>query len=82
VGYTRGNTTAGQIKETSGMEVRLRPRRKTATSSYSQQTVVLPNVCPECEGPGYLEHINLVRETKTQACRDCGLIWESAITDV
>jgi hypothetical protein len=64
------------------MEVRLRPRRKADKSSFTEQTVVLPNVCPQCEGPGYLEHINLVRETKTQACLDCGLLWESPISDV
>ena len=61
------------------MEVRLRPRRKARSTSFTQQTAVLPNVCPLCEGPGYLEHINLVRETKTQTCRDCGFLWESAI---
>jgi NMD protein affecting ribosome stability and mRNA decay len=61
------------------MEVRLRPRRKASTTSFTEQTAVLPNVCPECEGPGYLEYINLPRETKTQICRDCNLRWESAI---
>jgi hypothetical protein len=65
------------------MEVRLRPRRKAAsTTSFTEQTVVLPNACPACGGPGYLEHINLVRETKTQTCRNCDLLWESAIAEV
>ncbi|MEY2454808.1 MAG: hypothetical protein QOD92_4382 [Acidimicrobiaceae bacterium] len=63
------------------MEVRLRPRRK-ATSSFTEQTAVLPNVCPQCGGPGYLEHINLVRETKTQTCQPCNVMWESAIAEV
>jgi hypothetical protein len=63
------------------MEVRLRPRRKANSSSSTEQTVVLPNVCPQCSGPGYLEHINLVRETKTQTCRECQILWESPITD-
>ncbi|MEY2403830.1 MAG: hypothetical protein QOD38_1381 [Acidimicrobiaceae bacterium] len=62
------------------MAVRLRPRRKPSTS-FTEQTVVLPNVCPECGGPGFLEHINLVRETKMQTCQRCDLLWESAITD-
>jgi hypothetical protein len=63
------------------MEVRLRPRRK-ASSSFTEQTAVLPNVCPQCGGPGYLEHINLVRETKTQTCEHCHVLWESAIAEV
>lgn len=62
------------------MAVRLRPRRKTSPS-VEHQMVVLPNVCPVCEGPGYLEHINLVRETKTQTCRSCNVLWESPIAD-
>jgi hypothetical protein len=62
------------------MDVRLRPRRKARTTrSHENQAVVLPNVCPDCEGPGYLEYINLVRETKTQTCRNCELRWESPI---
>jgi hypothetical protein len=56
--------------------VRLKTRRKPAIDS---EPAVLPNVCPECGGPGYLEHINLVRETKVQSCQDCELRWESAI---
>jgi hypothetical protein len=62
------------------MAVRLRPRRK-ASPTVAHQTVVLPNVCPVCSGPGYLEHINLVRETKTQTCRSCNVLWESPITE-
>ena len=63
------------------MDVRLRPRRKarTLTEALDQPTAILPNVCPECEGPGYLDYINLVRETKTQICQSCGLRWESPI---
>ncbi|MEY2423672.1 MAG: hypothetical protein QOI95_3739 [Acidimicrobiaceae bacterium] len=64
------------------MQVRLRPRRKPASTSFTEQTVVLPNVCPQCGGPGYLEHINLVHETKTQTCRNCNLLWDSAIAEV
>jgi hypothetical protein len=62
------------------MDVRLRPRRRERTTrSIENQAVVLPNVCPECEGPGYLEYINLVRQTKTQTCRNCDFHWESPI---
>ena len=62
------------------MEVRRRRRRK-ASPTVERQFVVLPNVCPVCEGPGYLEYINLVRETKTQTCRSCNVLWESPISD-
>jgi hypothetical protein len=49
--------------------------------TVEHQTVVLPNVCPVCDGPGYLEHINLVRETKTQSCQSCSVLWESPISE-
>ena len=45
----------------------------------SIEPMVLPSVCPQCGGPGYLEHINLVRETTTQSCAACEILWESHI---
>ena len=48
--------------------------------ALGKPTAVLPNACPQCEGPGYLEYINLVRETKTQTCRECDFRWESPIS--
>ena len=59
------------------MSVRLLPRRKHRTES--ENLAILPNACPVCDGRGYLEHINLVHETKTQTCQDCGHRWESLI---
>jgi hypothetical protein len=41
--------------------------------------VVLPSLCPECGGAGYLDAINLNRETTLQTCTDCGVRWESPI---
>ena len=68
------------------MDVRLKPRRTTLTRALTPHTpqtteepVVLPNWCPECGGSGYLDSINLIRETKVQSCQDCGLRWESRI---
>ena len=63
------------------MSVRLGDRLKSRVrKSDSEPAVVLPEVCPECGGAGYLDHINLVRDTKTQSCQDCHLRWESPIT--
>ena len=58
-----------------GEQLKIRGRK-----SESVPAVILPNVCPQCDGPGYLDHINLVRETKTQTCQQCQLRWESPIT--
>jgi len=44
------------------------------------EPVVLPSVCPDCGGNGYLDRINLARETKTQTCKSCGVRWESRIS--
>jgi hypothetical protein len=59
------------------MAVRLKSRRKS--SGETAEPVVLPNVCPQCGGAGYLDYINLVRESKVQSCQDCTFRWESAI---
>jgi hypothetical protein len=61
------------------MDVRLKPRRKAREFDEFEATAVLPNVCPECGGSGYLDYINLVRDTKVQKCLDCDLRWESRI---
>jgi uncharacterized protein (DUF983 family) len=65
------------------MDVRLKSRRSTreaaATHTIDDAPVVLPNWCPQCGGAGYLDSINLVRETKVQTCQACGLRWESDI---
>lgn len=49
------------------------------TDDTRTEPAILPSVCPECGGGGYLEHINLTRETTTQSCRDCHVTWESTI---
>ena len=64
------------------MDVRLRTRRSTrdaATDTIPGDTVVLPEWCPQCGGAGYLDSINLIRETKMQSCQECGLRWETRI---
>jgi len=65
------------------MDVRLRSRRSArqaaATQTIEEEPVVLPNWCPQCGGAGYLDSINLTRETKMQTCQQCGLRWETHI---
>jgi hypothetical protein len=65
------------MEEVHPMAVRVKPRRKSGADTDTP--VVLPNVCPQCGGAGYLDYINLVRETKVQSCQDCTFRWESAI---
>lgn len=65
---------AGAEKEVGMVQIGVLTRRRRPT-----QPVVLPSVCPQCGGPGYLEHINLTRETTTQSCSQCEILWESEI---
>ena len=72
---------AGANEEGNKMSVRLGERLKLrGRRSDSEPEVVLPEWCPDCGGAGYLDHINLIRETKTQSCQDCHLRWETPIT--
>jgi hypothetical protein len=78
--YDGPSGSAPRNKEVRPVAVRLKSRRKTVEEiAPTDEPAILPNVCPECEGPGYLDYINLARETKVQSCRDCGFRWESAI---
>jgi hypothetical protein len=65
------------------LDVRLRSRRSTrdatATETIDGDSVVLPEWCPLCGGAGYLDSINLIRETKMQSCQECGMRWETHI---
>jgi hypothetical protein len=72
---------AGASEEGRNMSVRLGDRLKSRGRKPDYEpAVVLPEVCPECGGAGYLDHINLVRDTKMQSCQDCHLRWETPIT--
>jgi hypothetical protein len=39
--------------------------------------VVLPAPCPSCEGPGYLEFVDVANGVMFEACRRCGIRWEA-----
>jgi hypothetical protein len=38
-----------------------------------------PQPCLSCGGPGYLDHVDLVRRTQTQRCRFCQTSWVTAL---
>ena len=48
-------------------------------ASEPETTGIVPDVCPECHGPGILDHIHLTRQTKTQTCGTCRHRWESYV---
>ena len=37
----------------------------------------LPKPCPLCNGPGYLEVVDVVHAVKHEACRRCGHRWDT-----
>jgi hypothetical protein len=43
-----------------------------------------PAACPDCGGPGYLDHIDPYREVMFQHCTelDCGAKWQISRADV
>lgn len=36
----------------------------------------VPGRCPECDGFGYIDNIDMVHRYQRQHCRDCGHSWE------
>jgi hypothetical protein len=38
-----------------------------------------PEPCASCGGPGYLDHIDLVRHIQFQRCRRCATAWQTPI---
>ena len=64
------------------MSIRPQPlpwSRSTDLIEILDEPAVLPSLCPDCGGDGYLDSINLARETKAQTCKACGTRWESRI---
>ena len=35
----------------------------------------VPGRCPECDGFGYIDHIDMINRTQSQHCRECGHAW-------
>jgi hypothetical protein len=35
----------------------------------------VPGRCPECDGFGYIDHIDMINRTQSQHCRECGHVW-------
>ncbi len=36
----------------------------------------VPGRCPQCDGFGYIDNIDMVNRHQRQHCRDCGYSWE------
>ncbi len=41
-----------------------------------------PGRCPECGGPGYLEHIDMVDRIMYTKCKECGHHWEVSQAEI
>lgn len=41
----------------------------------------VPGRCPECDGYGYVDHIDMVKQYQAQHCRSCGHQWEFSFAD-
>lgn len=41
----------------------------------------VPGRCPECDGFGYIDHIDMINRTQSQHCRSCGHTWEFSFDD-
>lgn len=41
----------------------------------------VPGRCPECDGFGYIDHIDMIHRTQSQHCRACGHTWEFSFDD-
>lgn len=35
----------------------------------------VPGRCPECDGFGYIDHIDMINRVQSQHCRECGHVW-------
>ena len=50
--------------------------RRAQESERARGSFGLPMPCPDCGGPGYLDHIDMVRRAQLQHCPSCGRKWE------
>lgn len=55
---------------------------RTAQRAVPEQVWGLPGRCPECQNPGYLDHIDLHREVMYQHCPRCFAKWETSRAEV
>jgi hypothetical protein len=39
----------------------------------------LPAPCPDCGGPGFLDHIDLSTRRQHESCRACGTRWSRPV---
>lgn len=41
-----------------------------------------PTRCPQCDGRGYLDHIDPHRNVQTEHCTECGFRWQTTEAEV
>ncbi len=41
----------------------------------------VPGRCPECDGFGYIDHIDMTHRFQSQHCRECNHAWEFTFDD-
>ena len=57
------------LLEEAPAEAPVEPRRRAAVQAG------VPGRCPECDGFGYIDHIDMINRTQSQHCRECGHAW-------
>lgn len=63
-------------KETVSLAERIEP--KPAAPAHQPG---VPGRCPECDGFGYIDHIDMINHFQSQHCRSCGHEWEFYFDD-
>jgi hypothetical protein len=63
---SEGEVPSGTVVELNAATKSSRPRQQWGR----------PGRCPECDGAGYLDHIDLVDRVMYEHCRDCGHKWK------
>ena len=59
-----------------------RRRHDTAAGAGTQDGLGKPTRCPECGGPGFLEHIDLRKGVMYQHGRECDHKWEISEAEI
>jgi hypothetical protein len=73
--------SAGPTVADALVTARLRPAPASTTKAGANEVWGRPARCPECNGPGYLDRIDLVRRIQFEHCPDCFHRWSVAEAD-
>ena len=67
--FRRRPATDVMVDERIGTEADTEDRHRSAVQAG------VPGRCPDCDGFGYIDQIDMIHRTQTQHCRDCGHVW-------